>query len=232
MSEFRPRARRSSRAPGIARHGRLKAPNPFGTILKFLAASVAVLMVSGASVAAITLVKFDSNIKTVTLANETDGPPPSLGAFDGGFNVLLVGSDSRAGSGEKGPDSALNDVNILLHVSQDQTNAVAVSIPRDMIVPIPSCPKENGKGNYGAMSAQPLNSIAELRRTALHGDHGGSPHRTQDSVRRADHLPRRHRCLDGHRRCPGLRERTVPRSLHRTSRCRKPAPTRCRVTTP
>ena len=158
MSEFRTRARRSLRVPGIARHGRLKAPNPFGTILKFLAASVAVLMVSGASVAAITLVKFDSNIKTVTLANETDGPPPSLGAFDGGFNVLLVGSDSRAGSGEKGPDSELNDVNILLHVSEDQTNAVAVSIPRDMIVPIPACPKENGKGNYGAMSAQPLNS--------------------------------------------------------------------------
>jgi LCP family protein required for cell wall assembly len=49
-------------------------------------------------------------------------------------------------------------VNILLHVSQDQTNAVAVSIPRDLIVPIPSCPKENGKGSYGAMSAQPINS--------------------------------------------------------------------------
>jgi LCP family protein required for cell wall assembly len=158
VSEFRPRTRRSLRAPGIARHGRLRAPNPFGTILKFLAASVAVLMVSGASVAAITWVKFDSSIKTVTLANETAGPPPSLGAFDGGFNVLLVGSDSRAGSGEKGPDSALNDVNILLHVSQDQTNAVAVSIPRDLIVPIPSCPKENGKGSYGAMSAQPINS--------------------------------------------------------------------------
>ncbi|WP_346234374.1 LCP family protein, partial [Parafrigoribacterium mesophilum] len=65
---------------------------------------------------------------------------------------------SRAGSGVKRPDSALNDVNILHHVSQDQTNAVAVSIPRDLIVPIPTCPKENGKGNYGAMSAQPINS--------------------------------------------------------------------------
>ena len=157
MSQIRPRDR-SSRIPGIARHGRLRKPNPFGTILKFLAAALAVVMVSGASVAVITLAKFDSNIKTVTLANEQDGPPPELGAYDGGFNVLLVGSDSRAGSGEKGPSSVLNDVNILLHVSEDQTNAVAVSIPRDMIVPIPACPTEDGKGSYSAMSAQPLNS--------------------------------------------------------------------------
>ena len=190
MSEFRPRAHRSSRAPGIARHGRLKAPNPFGTILKFLAA-----LGRGAHGQRRlgrrdhARVKFDSNIKTVTLGDETDGPPPALGAFDGGFNVLLVGSDSREGSGEKGPDSALNDVNILLHVSQDQTNAVAVSIPRDMIVPIPSCPKENGKGNYGAMSAQPLNSSLSYGGLPCTVITVASPHRTQDSVRRADHLP-------------------------------------------
>jgi LCP family protein required for cell wall assembly len=157
VSQIRPRDR-LSRTPGIARHGRLARRNPFGTILKFVAAALAVVMVSGASVAVITLAKFDSSIKTVTLANETDGPPPELGAYDGGFNVLLVGSDSRAGSGEKGPSSVLNDVNILLHVSEDQTNAVAVSIPRDLIVPIPACPTEDGKGSYSAMSAQPLNS--------------------------------------------------------------------------
>jgi LCP family protein required for cell wall assembly len=159
VSQIRPRDR-SSRTPGIARHGRLRKPNPFGTILKFLAAALAVVMVSGASVAVITLAKFDGNIKTVTLAGEAKAgaPPPELGAYDGGFNVLLVGSDDRAGSGEKGPSSVLNDVNILLHVSEDQTNAVAVSIPRDMIVPIPACPTKDGKGSYSAMSAQPLNT--------------------------------------------------------------------------
>ena len=35
---------------------------------------------------------------------------------------------------------------------------MVVSIPRDMVVPIPACPKLDGKGNYGAMAAQPINN--------------------------------------------------------------------------
>lgn len=52
----------------------------------------------------------------------------------------------------------LNDLTMLVHVSQDQSNAVAVSIPRDMVVPIPSCPREDGKGSYNSMSAQPIHN--------------------------------------------------------------------------
>ena len=160
MSEFRPRARSRS-VSGIARHGRLKPSHPLVTILNFLGASIAVLAVSAASVAGITLGQFTSDIKTVHLAGDpTAGPPPDLGSYDGGFNFLLVGSDTRQGQGAyAGKDSGvLNDVTMLLHVSEDQTNAVAVSIPRDMVVPIPSCPKADGKGSYGAMSAQPINN--------------------------------------------------------------------------
>ncbi|BDZ47987.1 hypothetical protein GCM10025867_02280 [Frondihabitans sucicola] len=43
-------------------------------------------------------------------------------------------------------------------MSADHTNATAVSIPRDLVVPIPSCPREDGKGSYSAMSAQPINN--------------------------------------------------------------------------
>lgn len=157
MSEIRPRSTRSPERAAIARHGRLKTTNPFLTVLKFVSAALAVVLVSGAVVGAVSLTQITSKIKTVTLVGETEGPPPALGSYEGGFNILLVGSDSRAGSGEKGPSSALNDVNILLHVSQDQTNAVAVSIPRDMVVPIPSCPREDGKGNYHSMAGQPIN---------------------------------------------------------------------------
>ena len=32
-----------------------------------------------------------------------------------------------------------------------------MSIPRDLLVPIPSCPKEDGSGNYSAMSRQKIN---------------------------------------------------------------------------
>jgi LCP family protein required for cell wall assembly len=155
VSDLRPRPHRVRAA---IRHGRVKQSNPFVTVLKFLSAGLAVVLVSGAAVAGISLTQITNNIKTVTLVGETQGPPPALGDFEGGFNVLLVGSDTRLGQGEKGPDGARNDVNILLHVSQDQTNAVAVSIPRDLIVDVPQCPREDGKGSYGARSGTPINT--------------------------------------------------------------------------
>jgi LCP family protein required for cell wall assembly len=97
-------------------------------------------------------------ISSVTLVGETEGPPPSIGAYSGGFNILIVGSDRcEKDGGCKDRDAELNDVTMLLHVSQDQTNAVAVSIPRDLVVPIPSCPQPDGTGSTSAMSARPIN---------------------------------------------------------------------------
>ncbi|MHC5794760.1 LCP family protein [Lacisediminihabitans sp. FW035] len=157
MSDLRPRSRSIS---GIARHGRLRPSRPAVTVLKFVAAAAAVVAVSAASVAGIAVTQITNNIKTVALAGETQGPPPDLGSFEGGFNILIVGSDTRAGQGAQfgKDDGVLNDVTMLVHVSEDQTNAVAVSIPRDMVVPIPACPREDGKGNYNSMSAQPINN--------------------------------------------------------------------------
>lgn len=144
----------------IARHGRLKTRHPLLTVLKFISGTVAVLLVSGVAIGALSVTKISNNVKSVKLVGETEGPPPELAAYEGGFNVLIVGSDvCEDNSGCNGRGSAeLNDVTILLHVSQDQTNAVAVSIPRDMVVPIPACPTKDGKGKYGAMSGQPINN--------------------------------------------------------------------------
>lgn len=164
MSELRPRSNRvetpARTVSGIARHGRLKKAGPWPTILAFIGAALVVAIVSTASLGAIVLSQLKSNIKTVTLVGEeTAGPPPSIGAYSGGFNILIVGSDRcEDNSGCAGRGSAnLNDVTMLLHVSADQTNAVAVSFPRDLVVPIPSCPKEDGKGNNSAMSGRPIN---------------------------------------------------------------------------
>ena len=157
MSDLRPRSRSID---GIARHGRLRPSHPALTVLKFAAALVAVVAVSAASVAGIAVTQLTNNINTVALPGEKQGAPPELGSFKGGFNILIVGSDTRAGQGAQfGKDNGvLNDVTMLVHVSQDQSNAVAVSIPRDMVVPIPACPREDGKGNYNSMSAQPINN--------------------------------------------------------------------------
>lgn len=64
-----------------------------------------------------------------------------LSAHEGGFTTLLVGSDDGNGMAEKygERDHALNDVTMVLHVSEDQTKATAISIPRDLFVSFPEC---------------------------------------------------------------------------------------------
>ncbi|WP_345545356.1 LCP family protein [Microbacterium jejuense] len=91
--------------------------------------------------------------------------PPSLDAIEGGVNLLMVGTDSCEGenaalstacqSGDT--DGERNDVTMLVHISDEPRRVTVVSLPRDMLEPIPSCPKEDGSGNYSAMSSQKLN---------------------------------------------------------------------------
>ncbi|HEY8588802.1 MAG TPA: LCP family protein [Naasia sp.] len=154
-------------ATAYARHGRLHRAPVGVAISKFLAAAVGVTLVSAGSIAAIAAWDLNRQVQTVHLQNEDAlGDIPEIGAIPGGVNLLLVGSDSRANSVyEYGKDegSELNDVNILLHISQDHTNAVAVSFPRDTLVPIPECQDGEG-GTTGPFSAQKIN-------TAL--SHGG-----------------------------------------------------------
>lgn len=154
------RSRKGMPVRGIARHGRLRKRNPIGAIFKLLAGTLSVLLISSAAVGAVALSQLEAGIDTVELVGQGKGAPlPDIGSFEGGFNVLLVGSDRcEDDSGCQGRGGAnLNDVTILLHVSQDQTNAVAVSFPRDLVVRIPSCPDEDGEGRTSAMSAQPIN---------------------------------------------------------------------------
>lgn len=143
----------------MARHGRLRSSGPVYTVLKFLAAAVTVVLVSGASVVGYAVWDLANSAKPgVALIGETIGPPPDIGAIEGGVNLLLVGSDSGEGDpqyGKRGEN--LNDVTILLHISADHTNATVVSFPRDLIVPIASCPKESGSGNWGAQAANKIN---------------------------------------------------------------------------
>lgn len=162
MSELRPRSDARSRsvaragsketpqAQALARHGRLKKQGPWGSIAKIVAASLAVILVSGAAVGAVAFDSIYGQRDTVTLVGETDGPPPQIGSYEGGFNILIAGSDTREGQGGIGgttrdAEGQLNDVNMILHVSADQQSAVAISFPRDMIMPIPDCPSADGE---------------------------------------------------------------------------------------
>ncbi|MFJ3232583.1 LCP family protein [Streptomyces sp. NPDC086787] len=66
----------------------------------------------------------------------------------GALNILLIGSDSRAGAGngKYGKDSGTerSDTTILLHLAADRRSATAVSLPRDLMVNVPSCRRPDG----------------------------------------------------------------------------------------
>jgi LCP family protein required for cell wall assembly len=148
VSELRDRSNRSPRVAGVARHGRLKRSAAWKTVLALVGGTLAVALVAGGAVAGIATWQLQSNIKTATIEADTKGPPPNIASFSGGFNILLVGSDTRAGQGGVGGTVAqdggsLNDVTMLMHVAQDQKSATVVSIPRDMVVPYPKCPNGN-----------------------------------------------------------------------------------------
>ncbi|MCW2815159.1 MAG: yvhJ [Nocardioides sp.] len=68
----------------------------------------------------------------------------SADAPDKPLNILVMGSDSRVGEGneidgENSDGTQRSDTVILLHVSQDRTNAYGVSLPRDAIIDRPDC---------------------------------------------------------------------------------------------
>jgi LCP family protein required for cell wall assembly len=146
----------------LARHGRLKKPGPWGSIAKVVAASLAVTLMSGAAVGAVAFDSIYGQRDTVVLVGETEGPPPQIGSYEGGFNILIVGSDTRVGQGGVGGSAAvdsgqLNDVNMILHVSADRQSATAISFPRDMVMGIPECPSIDGSWTK-YYSTEPLNT--------------------------------------------------------------------------
>ncbi|MEU6308453.1 LCP family protein [Streptomyces chartreusis] len=96
--------------------------------------------------------KLDSNITAdeaaaAELARYEKERPTSL--VRGAQNILVIGSDSRAGAGNRryGKDSGTerSDTTILLHLSSDRRSATAVSIPRDLMVDIPGCRRSDGR---------------------------------------------------------------------------------------
>ncbi|MFB6944847.1 LCP family protein [Streptomyces sp. NPDC056237] len=105
-----------------------------------------------------------------------DRPPDS----SKGQNVLVIGSDSRAGenSGLGGGTGAVgrSDTAFLLHVYGDHRHAVAVSIPRDSLVDIPAC-KLPGGGWTAPQHAVMFNGAFSMGETVE-----GNPACTQNTV--------------------------------------------------
>ena len=128
--------------------------------------STASLLGTVGGAAAFTYEHFNGNINTFSDAGLSKNRPAAAKANAEGQtpeNILLVGSDSRDngnnafGGGATGA-GARSDTSILLHVYADHKHAVGISIPRDMMVNIPSC-LVNPNDPNGKTTAPQLNQF-------------------------------------------------------------------------
>ncbi|WP_432008213.1 LCP family protein [Streptomyces parvus] len=100
---------------------------------------------------------------------------------DGPMNILVIGTDKRTGKGNEGygdkGSEGHADTNILFHVSEDRTNATAMSIPRDLVTDIPECETKQSDGTSTTIPGTPN----ERFNTSL-GQHGRDPGCTMKTV--------------------------------------------------
>jgi len=161
-AELDPRGRRAQRGAAQRRRARLLL-----TVTTVLSALVFVVSVGGYTVYRY----FDGQIARIRLNLGEDRPAAGAG---GAVNFLIVGSDSRAGTGtefESGGavDGERSDTTIIAHLAPDGTTTL-VSFPRDTLVTIPG--HGRGKLNSAITTGGPSLLIRTIERlTQLRIDH-------------------------------------------------------------
>jgi LCP family protein required for cell wall assembly len=159
-----PFARKNSadlnKAPkGFARHGRIRVQSKGGAIGGLLVKGLAAVLGASIAIAGISVWDITNSIRANGI--ELQGPKVTAADLKGPINMLLIGSDARAGTDSKifgSETSVLADVEILIHISADRKNAVALSFPRDLLVPWPACPSTSGGSGYLPQSLGQINA--------------------------------------------------------------------------
>lgn len=113
---------------------------------------LAFVIVAGSAGAYALYEKFNSNLNSVDVG---DAGSKNVSA-DAPLNILIIGTDKRTGKGNGGygdkGSTGHADTNILFHVSEDRTNATAMSIPRDLMTDIPDCSTKQPDGSEKVIS--------------------------------------------------------------------------------
>lgn len=145
---------RAGSAAAPVRHGRQRRSRSAIAVFKLTFGAIAVVALSATSIAAVAAWSTLSNVKPgIHLAHLNSAEAHlGVGAIGGEVNLLLAGTDTRTGqagfqnkadlAGSSGAGN--NDVTMVLHISKDHSNATVISIPRDLLIPIPACPRANG----------------------------------------------------------------------------------------
>ena len=146
----------------VARHGNIHAAGRSRAILGILGKALVVVIVSTLTVATVSAIQITQELSRGQIdVPSLDGGDRVIPPLDGPLNILLVGSDTRSGAGNSAfgdTGGNLADVIILLHVSEDRQNAVALSFPRDTMLPWPACPSTSGGPGYLPQSLGQINA--------------------------------------------------------------------------
>ncbi|MFJ4097435.1 LCP family protein [Kitasatospora sp. NPDC089913] len=131
-------------------------------VLKWTGGLAAFALVAGCGGAYYAYQHFNNNITAVKvqLGNEAERPKPAGDAL----NILVIGTDSREGLGrEYGDEGSAGhaDTTLLFHIAKDRSNATALSIPRDLMVPVPECQAPDGKTIPGTARTMFNNSLGQ-----------------------------------------------------------------------
>ncbi|WP_103510289.1 LCP family protein [Streptomyces sp. SM13] len=133
-----PRASRRQARPRRRRRG-----------LKITLGVLCVLLLATGSTAYWLYSRLDRNIKGVDIDKALGEDRPEK-LPTSGQNLLVLGSDSRAGAenrelgGGGAVRGARSDTALVVHIPEGRSEAVAVSIPRDTLVTRPECAGDNG----------------------------------------------------------------------------------------
>ncbi|MBB6076929.1 LCP family protein required for cell wall assembly [Streptomyces paradoxus] len=122
-----------------------------------MAWTAAGIVVLGGAGAGYMYFKLNGNLKSVDIdqALGTDRPKK---ADNGSENILVLGSDTRAGGNKKlggGTDdgSARSDTAMIVHIYKGHKKASVVSIPRDTLIDRPACTDTQGNEHPAAQNA-------------------------------------------------------------------------------
>lgn len=146
----------------IAQHGQQKSPTATGQLAKLLGIAALVFLVAFGGVAAWAASYLLGGF--AGKAEQLDGSLPGFGEIQGGANILVVGLDQcptdaserlkygdRCADTEVGPvgadDNARNDVNLLIHISDEPRKVTVISFSRDIVTELPQCVDSDGSYN-------------------------------------------------------------------------------------
>lgn len=158
--------------------------------LQAAALVLSTMLLAAAAFAAVQVFRLQSNVDTQPLnigADRDDELPVDLSKDP--VQILVLGSDTRTGNSgafigdeELSSGSGNSDVMMIVNLSADRSNVSIVSLPRDLLVPLPSCedpetgvpsdPMDLGQLNTALGSGGPGCTVAAVNEmTGLTIDH-------------------------------------------------------------